>query len=69
MEKDLAAQIVAAVVSLDKDLGTLSVLIGRIENEDERNGYSKALGDVMGLLFDFFLLPIEREYPDLNPDK
>ena len=53
MEKDLAAQIVAAVVSLDKDLGTLNVLIGRIENEDERNGYSKALGDVMGLLFDF----------------
>ena len=69
MKKDLAALIVDAVVSLDKDLGTLSTLIGRIDDEEERNRYGKALGDVMGLLFDFFLLPIEREYPDLNPDK
>jgi hypothetical protein len=69
MKKDLAALIVDAVVSLDKDLGTLSTLINRIDDEEERKRYAKALGDVMGLLMFDFLLPIEKVYPDLNPDK
>ena len=68
MKKDLAALIVDAVVSLDGQIGELDTLISRIDEEEERKRYGKALGDVMGLMFDF-LLPIEREYPELNPDK
>lgn len=68
MKKDLAALIVDAVVSLDGQIGELDTLICRIDEDEERRKYGKALGDVMGLMFDF-LLPIEREYPELNPDK
>ena len=68
MKKDLAALIVDAVISLDGQIGELDTLISRIDQEEERKRYGKALGDVMGLMFDF-LLPIEREYPELNPDK
>lgn len=69
MKKEIAALIVDAVVSLDKELGTLSVLIGRIDDEEERKKYDKAFADVLGLLMFDFLVPIEREYPDLNPDQ
>ena len=68
MKKDLAALIVDAVVSLDGQIGELDTLISRIDEEEKRKRYGKALGDLMGLMFDF-LIPIEREYPELNPDK
>ncbi|GIK98174.1 MAG: hypothetical protein BroJett029_23830 [Alphaproteobacteria bacterium] len=68
MRRDLAVLIVDAVISFDNGLGTLDALIGRIEDEEERKRYEKTLGDVLGLMMDF-LLPIERQYPDLNPDK
>lgn len=69
MKKELAAHIVDAVVSFDKDLGGLDTLIGRIDDPAERKRYAKALGDLMGILMLQFLLPIEAEYPDLNPDQ
>ena len=69
MRRDLAALIVDTVVSLDKGLGTLNTLIGRIDDEQERKRYVKTLGDVLDSLMTDFLRPIEREYPDLNPDR
>lgn len=60
---------VDAAVSLDKELGNLDTLISRIEDEEERKRYAKALGDLLGSLTRDLLFPIEREYPDLNPDK
>lgn len=69
MRRDLAALIVDTVVSLDKGLGALNTLIGRIDDEQERKRYMKTFGDVRDSLVRDFLRPIEREYPDLNPDR
>jgi hypothetical protein len=68
MKKELAARIVDAVIALDKELGKLDTLIGSIEEEEERRRYGKALSEVFRSQMDILLL-IERQYPDLNPDK
>lgn len=68
MNKELASQIVDAALVMDAPLGDLDTLISRIEDETERKEFVQVLGKIMGAVSDL-IFRIEREYPDLNPDR
>jgi hypothetical protein len=69
MDKALASAMMTVAKSLDKQLGELDALISQIPHDGERKQYARALGNVMGSIAKEIIFRIEREHPDLNPDK
>ena len=68
MKKELASQIMDAALSIDSPLGEMDSLISQIDDEDEKRAFVEMLGNVMGAASEL-IFKLERDYPDLNPDK
>lgn len=68
IDKDHAKRIVDLVVSLDPTINRLCDEIETIEDHAMAYNLRRELGDLMGCGI-AIMLPIERIYPDLNPDE
>jgi hypothetical protein len=69
MNKDRAKKILNEIKDMDSSFGKLSELVHGISDESERKLYAKRLGDILGRIYTDLMVPIIREYPDLDPDK
>lgn len=69
MEKPLAARLIEACVGLNTPIGKLDELVTEIADPDEKAAFVQALGAVMGDIYEKLMIPILRQYPDLDPDK
>ena len=69
VDRNTAALIVESILSLSCDLNQLTLLSNKIENESEKKQFRKNLAEVMTQLHVEILLPIFKDYPDLDPDK
>lgn len=68
MDRDLAERIVKGVMDLTPPLNALDRLSEPIADRDEAREFRRALGDLMGGTL-ALLLPIIRQFPDLDPDR
>ncbi|MDF2117558.1 hypothetical protein PY365_18405 [Roseiarcaceae bacterium H3SJ34-1] len=68
MNKQIATQIIACAVAMDEPIGNMHALIEQMEEDEVKERFKKAVGDLMGILFLNIVRPIETLYPDLNPD-
>ena len=69
MQKDIAMSMLNAARALEKEIGELDRLISQLEDGAEKKALVTALGDVIGILFRDFVYRIERQHPELAPDK
>ena len=69
MEKELAAKIMEAALSLGKQIGNLDSLISQLDNDAEKEEFVQALGNVMGILTRDVMFRISRDHPELDPDR
>jgi len=69
VERPLAARLIEASVALDAPIGKLFDLVAEIADPDEKAAFNQAIGDLMGLVFGRLMVPVLRQYPDLDPDK
>lgn len=69
MDKARAKLILDQIKSMDGSFGKLSEFVHGISNEEERKSYAKQLGDIMGRMYTEIMIPIIRQYPDLDPDQ
>ena len=69
MDKASASLVMDRAVALDKPIGDLLSAIEAVPDEGERKRLLKAVTDVMRILTAEVFFAIERQYPDLNPDK
>lgn len=69
MEKELAAKIMEAALSLGKQIGNLNSLISQLDNDAEKEEFVQALGNVMGILTGDVMFRIIRDHPELDPDR
>jgi len=67
VNEEIARRIVEAAVSLDKELGKIDTAIGKISDGQERKEFAKRLGDLIGHVNDWFIRPLVRKYPSLEP--
>lgn len=67
MEKDVASKMVRACLSMGDELNALH-LFGELLPDEQRKAYRRHLGEVMGAIYTRIMIPIIREYPDLDPD-
>jgi hypothetical protein len=68
MNKDVAGSLIAQCVAMDAPITKMTEIIDGIEDEETRDRFRRAVGNLMGFIFAEIMLPIERLYPDLNPD-
>lgn len=69
MDKQLAEQLMEKLHSLDGPINDACELVEQIADKDEMRRYRKGLGELMGHIYTDLMMPILRQYPDLDPDK
>jgi hypothetical protein len=47
----------------------LAELVAEITDPNEKATFIQAVGDLMGDIYGKLMIPILRQYPDLDPDK
>jgi hypothetical protein len=65
----MANRMLKAVLVFDANIGALDVLVSQIEDEEERDHYVHALGNIIGMLSENFVRRIVRQHPELDPDR
>lgn len=69
MDRNVAELLMKSLLALGKPLNDATVAADQIIDEDERKNFLKILGRFMGNIYTELMIPIIRQYPDLDPDK
>ena len=69
MKKNIAKLIMEILLSLDKPLNTVTELTDQIEDEKERKILRKGIGEIGGIIYTDLMIPIIRQYPELDPER
>lgn len=69
MERNLSEEFIAALKLLDYEFSKISEITQKIQNEEERVKFRQGLGQIIGNVYTELMVPILRQYPDLDPDK
>ena len=69
MDRDTAEKLVAIWHRLDDCLNEATVLIGTIADAEEQRRLRRPVGEMMQSAWVDLMLPIFREFPDLDPDE
>ncbi|KPH83012.1 hypothetical protein [Bosea vaviloviae] len=69
MDEETARKIYDGALALDPILLNLRKTVDLIEDETLRHQFTRAVGDVMGVVFAEVMHPIERQFPNLIPLK
>lgn len=68
VEKDLAALILKSVLSLGRALNDLDPILRDVKDVDEKKRLLNCLGVVMAELNAGIVIPIIKQYPEMDPD-
>ena len=69
MERRLAQRIIGECVAFDVPFTALDAFSNEIADPTEKKAFRLALGNLMAQVYVDLMVPILRQYPDLNPDK
>lgn len=64
----VAKDLMEKIMELNTSVNEVILKIDKIDKE-ERKHYDTAIADIMGTIYIELMIPIIREYPDLDPDK
>jgi len=68
MDRAIAEKLMAALMRFTEPFNDITELTGEITDERERKDFRRPLGEI-GVRLYTAMLPIIRQYPDLDPDK
>ena len=69
MQRNLAEKLINESMRIGDHLNTISEVVSQIDDMEERRKFARPLGELMGLIYTELMLPIIKDYPDLDPDK
>ena len=69
MERSRAVSMIASIKTIGTHLNELHALADRLSSEVDRQQFRRHLGGVMASINCEILMPIVREYPELDPDR
>jgi hypothetical protein len=69
MDKETAAALIDSLVGLGNAFGDITQLTYRIADEAERRRFRGGVADVMHAINFELIMPLVRQYPELDPDK
>lgn len=69
MDRSLAKQLIDLALALDAPLNTATELTDQIPDTEERKAVRRAIAEITGTAYSELILPIVRQYPDLDPER
>ena len=69
MDKKVAKSLMASFFAMSEPLNAASDLIDEIDDMAEQKTFREGVGRIMGSLYTDLMVPIIRQYPDLDPDR
>ena len=69
MQKSVAESLMKEMLDIGEHLNAADQLVGKLDDVQELNNYKRAIGNLMGLMYTEVMVPIIKNYPDLDPDK
>ena len=69
MNRNIAENLMTGISLLDSALDRNAHIIESIEDEAERKEFRLAIATVIGEVYLQLIVPIVKQYPDLDPDK
>lgn len=69
MERKIAEQLIELALALDEPLNQATALSLQIEDLEEQKAVRRVIGETTGRLYTDLIVPIIRQYPDLDPEK
>ena len=69
MKKEIAEQLMKDLLSLSEAMNNVVYQIDFIDEDNEKRVYLRAIGELMASSYTKLMLPLIKEYPDLDPDK
>jgi len=68
MDKKIASELMLAIEQINVALGVTAAAIEMIPDMEERKEFRKGVADLMGSVYGDMMVPILRQYPELDPD-
>lgn len=68
MDREIARKLIELAVAIDKPLDDATELTAQLSDIEERKAVRRAIAEVTGTAYSELILPILRQYPDLDPD-
>lgn len=69
MDKKIAELLMKDLLALSEPLNSATTLTDQISNKDEQAALRRGIGELMGRIYTDLIIPIIKQYPDLDPDK
>jgi len=69
VEKEIAKKLMELFLSLEKPLNKATDLTSKINDVIEKKAVRKVIGEITGRIYTDFMMPVIKQYPDLDPDK
>lgn len=69
MDRSLAKQLIELALALDAPLNAATELTDQISDTEERTAVRRAIAEITGAAYSELILPIVRQYPDLDPER
>ncbi|MEQ1739099.1 MAG: hypothetical protein ABL884_04260 [Methyloglobulus sp.] len=69
MKKEIAEQLMKDLLSLSEAMNNVVYQIDFIDEENKKRVYLRAISELMASSYTKLMLPLIKEYPDLDPDK
>ncbi|MDH5181911.1 MAG: nuclear receptor NHR-99 [Gammaproteobacteria bacterium] len=69
MQKHTAYNIMEQMLLLSEHVDKAGALAEQIDDNDERYAIRKGIAEIAGVVYTEIMIPIIRQYPELDPDK
>jgi hypothetical protein len=69
MERETAEKLMAVLIDFEKPMNEAAALIETVSGNAEREELRRGLAEVITRTFTDLMVPIIRQYPELDPDK
>ena len=69
MDRETAESLMASLLKLSEPLNSATHAINRISDKEEQAKARRVIGEIMNKTYTELMMPIIRQYPDLDPDK
>ena len=69
MERHIAEKLMQLFLQSEKQLNEATELISQLESEEEQKSFRRPIGQIIGKTYTDIMIPIFKEYPDLDPNK
>ena len=69
MERKIAERLMNEMLALGRHLDQAGELTKQMVDAEERVAFRKGIGEVVGSVYTEVMIPLIRQYPDLDPDR